>query len=398
MAQVTGRRERQQPRKGRAAQQPRHGHRRLRALEAQQLDIAALRGQVAQLQTALDSRVVIEQAKGVLAARLDCSVEEAFELLRRTARSHRAPIHGVAAEIVAARNVTEMVNRVIRRDGFSSSGVPPRRQSPPRTDDPGALSSSLASARADAPRRCAPRVPRRPRHHVQQDPSARRSTRASSSTDASTTISGIQTRRPGGRSVRSRSRSGSRRSLRPIRSARSRSATCCGSTHAAPAAHTVIDKYEHAPGVVNADALTFSGGPYDLIVSISTLEHVGYDEEPRDAGKAARAIENLRGLLSPGGELLATIPVGYNRELDDALRDGSLGARVSYLARVGELRWKQVGARRHARAPRVAVAGTDAVYGWPWPGANVLAVARWRSRPSNASRNVDCPTCRTRSG
>jgi len=146
-----------------------------------------------------------------------------------------------------------------------------------------------------------------------------------------------------------------------------------------PAAHAVIDKYERAAGVVNADARTFSGGPYDLIVSISTLEHVGYDEEPRDAGKAARAIENLRGLLAPGGEMLATIPIGYNRDLDDALRDGSLDARVSYVARVGELRWKQVGARETREIHGWAWAGADAVYGWPWPGANVLAVARWDS-------------------
>ena len=89
----------------------------LQALEALHIELEGLRRRIAQLQTALDSRVVIEQAKGVLAARLECSVEEAFELLRRTARSNRAAIHGVAAEIVAARNVTEMVNRVIRREG-----------------------------------------------------------------------------------------------------------------------------------------------------------------------------------------------------------------------------------------------------------------------------------------
>ncbi len=149
--------------------------------------------------------------------------------------------------------------------------------------------------------------------------------------------------------------------------------------YAADATHTVIDKYEHAPGVVNADALTFSGGPYDLIVSISTLEHVGYDEEPRDAGKAVRAIENLRRLLSPGGKMLATIPVGYNRDLDDALRDRSGDARVSYLARVGELRWTQVGADDTRDVHGWPWPGADAVYGWPWPGANVLAIARWRS-------------------
>lgn len=145
------------------------------------------------------------------------------------------------------------------------------------------------------------------------------------------------------------------------------------------AAHVVIDKYEHAPGVVNEDALIFSGGPYDLIVSISTLEHVGYDEEPRDSGKAARAVDNLRGLLSAGGEMLATIPIGYNRELDDALRDGSLGAQVSYLARVGELRWKQIDAADARGTNGWPWPGADAVYGWPWPGANLLAVARWRS-------------------
>src|SRR5438128_1414911 len=121
------------------------------------------------------------------------------------------------------------------------------------------------------------------------------------------------------------------------------------------------------------------GGPYDLIVSISTLEHVGYDEEPRDSGKAARAVDNLRGLLSAGGEMLATIPIGYNRELDDALRDGSLGAQVSYLARVGELRWKQIDVADSHATHGWPWPGAEAVYGWPWPGANLLAVARWRS-------------------
>ena len=77
--------------------------------------------------------------------------------------------------------------------------------------------------------------------------------------------------------------------------------------------------------------------------------------------------------------MLATIPIGYNRELDDALRDGSLGAQVSYLARVGELRWKQIDAADARATNGWPWPGADAVYGWPWPGANLLAVARWRS-------------------
>ena len=137
--------------------------------------------------------------------------------------------------------------------------------------------------------------------------------------------------------------------------------------------HAVIDKYERADGVVNADALEWIGGPYELIVSISTLEHVGYDEQPRDALKAVRAIEHLRRLLAPGGTMLATIPLGYNRDLDDALRDGSVGAHLAYLARRSELRWEQV----EAADPGWPWASGAAVYGWPWPGANVLAIATW---------------------
>ena len=146
-------------------------------------------------------------------------------------------------------------------------------------------------------------------------------------------------------------------------------------------AHMVIDKYERAPGVVNADALEFAGGPYDLIVSISTLEHVGYDEKPRDGVKAVRAVKHLRGLLAPDGTMLATIPLGYNRDLDDALRDGSLGARVTYLGRKSELRWEQI-EPAEAKAHGWPWPGGGAVYGWPWPGANVLAVATWRAAAS----------------
>lgn len=44
---------------------------------------------------------------------------------------------------------------------------------------------------------------------------------------------------------------------------------------------------------------------YDfLIISISTLEYVGWNEDPRDPGKVIRAIENLLELLSPSGKII----------------------------------------------------------------------------------------------
>jgi len=54
----------------------------------------------AQLQGALDSRVVIEQAKGIIASHSQVSVDAAFDRIRRHARDHQASVHDVAAAIV----------------------------------------------------------------------------------------------------------------------------------------------------------------------------------------------------------------------------------------------------------------------------------------------------------
>jgi hypothetical protein len=53
----------------------------------------------AQLEQALESRVAIEQAKGVLAERYGLGADEAFELIRRAARSNRIKLHELVARI-----------------------------------------------------------------------------------------------------------------------------------------------------------------------------------------------------------------------------------------------------------------------------------------------------------
>jgi transcriptional regulator with GAF, ATPase, and Fis domain len=53
-----------------------------------------------QLQTALTSRILIEQAKGVLAERLHLDVDQAFTLLRNGARSHNRRLSELARAIV----------------------------------------------------------------------------------------------------------------------------------------------------------------------------------------------------------------------------------------------------------------------------------------------------------
>ena len=53
-----------------------------------------------QLQEALDSRVVIEQAKGILAGERQITVDRAFDLLRAHARCHQSSLRSVAEGVV----------------------------------------------------------------------------------------------------------------------------------------------------------------------------------------------------------------------------------------------------------------------------------------------------------
>jgi GAF domain-containing protein len=53
-----------------------------------------------QLQHALDSRIVVEQAKGVIANARRTTPESAFELIRSHARKNRIAVHAVAKGIV----------------------------------------------------------------------------------------------------------------------------------------------------------------------------------------------------------------------------------------------------------------------------------------------------------
>lgn len=64
-------------------------------------ELHALRVENAQLRTALQSRIVIEQAKGAISARLATTPDTAFEMLRGLARSQRRSLTEYAAEVVA---------------------------------------------------------------------------------------------------------------------------------------------------------------------------------------------------------------------------------------------------------------------------------------------------------
>jgi hypothetical protein len=138
-------------------------------------------------------------------------------------------------------------------------------------------------------------------------------------------------------------------------------------SHYGPVDHDILDKYEESPGVMNDDIVDFAPAvPYERIISISTLEHVGWDEHPREADKTLRAYQALRRALAPGGTMLLTCPVGQNAYLDEYLQEEALDFPVRvFLRRISsDNRWVEVG--------KDEVRG--AVYGSPYRNANALFV------------------------
>jgi hypothetical protein len=64
---------------------------------------------VAQLQHALTSRIVVEQAKGILAERYSLAPEEAYELIRLAARSNGLKVHALSNSVVGSPRQTPAV-------------------------------------------------------------------------------------------------------------------------------------------------------------------------------------------------------------------------------------------------------------------------------------------------
>jgi hypothetical protein len=131
--------------------------------------------------------------------------------------------------------------------------------------------------------------------------------------------------------------------------------------------HDILDKYDHTPGIIAEDVVNYkTNKKYGLIVSISTLEHVGWDETPRDPNKIFSAIKNLKKLLSLNGLLVVTIPLGYNQYLDKLLKNGELGFNsMYYLKRISKKNeWKEVNKKQI----------NNSLYNSPFPNAKGLVI------------------------
>jgi SAM-dependent methyltransferase len=144
--------------------------------------------------------------------------------------------------------------------------------------------------------------------------------------------------------------------------------------HYGDSGQVVVDKYEVAPGVRNIDAVEIpEDEKYGLVVSLSTMEHVGWDETPREPEKFLAAYERLYELLEPGGELVVTVPVDWNEWLDEQLGKDAIPAdQIDWLVRTGRyIAWEE-SSKEAALAKK---------YGSPFRNANGLVVLT-RRRPA----------------
>ena len=143
-------------------------------------------------------------------------------------------------------------------------------------------------------------------------------------------------------------------------------------SHYFPTSHQVVDKYEVAPGVINQDIVDFAPQrKFKFIVSISTLEHVGWDESVHSKQKILHALRKIKSLLAPKGTALITLPLGYNQYLDEHLAANRICFDTAYfLQRISAFNsWQQVPKSILKKHPQ---------YNYPFPNANVIVIGKYR--------------------
>ncbi len=131
--------------------------------------------------------------------------------------------------------------------------------------------------------------------------------------------------------------------------------------------HDIVDKYEASKSVINQDIMEFqTDRKYQIIITISTLEHIGMDEEHFKPEKAIAALIKLQSLLTHDGEIHLSVPIGYNLTLDKYLLENfHIFKRASLMKRVSRLNmWAE---EKYPLKGKVH-------YGYPYPFANVILI------------------------
>ena len=113
--------------------------------------------------------------------------------------------------------------------------------------------------------------------------------------------------------------------------------------HYIPIQYMCVDKFETGfSDVDRCDIRDFRENEFDRIVSISTFEHIGFDDDP-DEDAIIDALYHCRSLLRPGGRMLITASLDYNPAFDSLVRSNALGLNQSFMRKTKGGDWVQCG-------------------------------------------------------
>ncbi|MGF1491529.1 MAG: glycosyltransferase family 4 protein [Microcoleaceae cyanobacterium] len=178
----------------------------------------------------------------------------------------------------------------------------------------------------------------------------------------------------------------------------------------------IVDKFEDDIGVDKVDLMDIpSEDKYDLIASVSTVEHIGQGSEPsgsygetdvveRDLEAPLKAITKIYELLSYQGKALVTVPFG---KLTDAGWYVQFSPRYLRLlvekykipqADLSAIFFKKINMQMNCYNPYQTWIETEEVevaeveYNWPFPCANAIAVLELTKQQKNYNLLLDFPT------
>jgi len=141
------------------------------------------------------------------------------------------------------------------------------------------------------------------------------------------------------------------------------------------------------PVVADVRSLPFDDGSFDLVLCVSTLEHVGRDtaiyavDAPRADDGDEAALRELHRVLAPGGRLLATVPTGVEEDLGWQVQRPprewiARFERSGWLVYEDELYLHAADGWRTASLAEVE----SVAYGGAGPGAGAILLAELRPR------------------
>ena len=129
-----------------------------------------------------------------------------------------------------------------------------------------------------------------------------------------------------------------------------------------------VDLTEKGENIINVDIAHYKPNKkYDLILSLSTIEHFGHGDygDEKDPIKLKKALKHIISLLSDEGTFFATAPIGWNLQLDGLIRRKQLPFQdIYFMKRISSGVWKQVDLN----------GALEAKYNYPYPNANAIMI------------------------